>query len=170
MMTQRARVILIAIAIVLLGWTIYQRLYEISAIVGSAIFLLILSYYRQGTVLLASKAFHQKNYDKTESLLKQIKNPDRLSKNRRGFYEFMYGNIELNRNNFDEAERHFQLASRFSLRNENDTGLILVQLANLSLRKKDFEKTKAYIEKAKMLKISIRVQNIIERIENEIPR
>jgi tetratricopeptide (TPR) repeat protein len=169
-MTQKVRLAVLAIAAILLGWTIYQQVYEISAIVVLGILLLTWSYFRQGTVLLASKAFHDKDYVKAEDLLRQIKDPDRLSKNRRGFYEFIYGNIELNRNNFDEAERHFQIASRFPLRNENDKAIILVQLANLSLRKQDFEKAKAYAEKAKSLKISARVQNIIQKIEKEIPK
>jgi tetratricopeptide (TPR) repeat protein len=169
-MTQRARLIVIVVAIVLLGWTIYQQVYEISAILLLGIGLLVWSYFRQGTVMLAAKAYQQKDYERAEALLSEIKSPDHLSRNRRGFYEFIYGNIELNRQNFDGAERHFQIASRFPLRNENDKGIILVQLANLSLRKKEFEKAMAYINKARTLKISARVQNIIEKIEKEIPR
>jgi hypothetical protein len=41
-------------------------------------------------------------------------------------------------------------------------------LANINLRKKDKEKAKAYVEKAKTFKISARVKNIIEKIESEI--
>lgn len=169
-MTQRARLAVIVVAIILFGWTLYQGVYEISAIVALGTALLVWSYFRQGTVMLAAKAYQQKDFVKAEALLNEIKSPDRLSRNRRGFYEFIYGNIELNRNNFDAAERHFQIASRFPLRNENDKGIILVQLANLNLRKKDFEKARAYVEKARTLKISARVQNIIEKIEKEIPR
>ena len=169
-MTHRARLAVIVVAILLLGWTIYQQVYEISAIVLLGIGLLVWSYFKQGTVMLAAKAYQQKDYVKAERLLKEIKDPDYLSRNRRGFYEFIYGNIELNRNNFDGAERHFQIASRFPLRNENDKGIILVQLANLNLRKKEYEKAKTYIESARTLKISARVQNIIEKIEKEIPR
>jgi tetratricopeptide (TPR) repeat protein len=167
-MTRKARLLTVAIAVVLLGWTIYQRVYEVSAIVALCIILLIWSHFKQGTVMLAAKAFHHKDYDKAENLLKEIKDPDSLSSKRRGFYEFIYGNIELQKNNFESSEYHFQIASRFALRNENDKGIVLAQLANLNLRKHEFEKAKAYIDKAKTLRISARVQSIIQKIEQEI--
>jgi tetratricopeptide (TPR) repeat protein len=168
-MTSKVRLSVILVAIILLGWTIYERVYEISAIVALFIVLLIWSHYKQGSVMLAAKAFHQKDYNKTERLLKEVADPNRLSKTRRGFYEFIYGNIELQRNNYEGAEYHFQIASRFPLRNQNDKGIILVQLANLNLRKHDYEKAKAYINKAKTLRLSARVENIVQKIEKEIP-
>jgi tetratricopeptide (TPR) repeat protein len=100
--------------------------------------------------------------------LKEIEDPDRLGRHRRGFYEFIYGNLELYKQNYEEAEKHFQIASRFPLRNQNDKAIVLVHLANINLRKKDKEKAKAYVEKAKTFKISARVKNIIEKIESEI--
>ena len=169
MLTAKARLLVGIIAVILLGWTLNNRVYELSAIVALGIILLIWFYFKTGTVVLASKAFNNKDYEKTEQLLNEIKNPDTLSKRRRGFYEFMFGNIELKRNNFSKAETHFQMASRFPLRNENDKGLVLTQLANLNLRKPDYIKARAYIEAAKSLKISSRVQNIIQKIEKEIP-
>ncbi|WP_423149115.1 hypothetical protein [Rubrolithibacter danxiaensis] len=170
MLNLKARLAVICVAIILAGWAVYQQAFEISAIAGLGVVLLIWGYFKQGTVVLAARAFQQKDYSKTEKLLREIKDPDYLSKNRRGFYEFMFGNIELQRDNFEEAERHFQIASRFPLRNQNDKGIVLVQLANLNLRKKDYIKVKGYIEAARSLKISSRVQNIIQKIEKEIPK
>lgn len=167
-MTRKVRLIVFGITLILLGWTLYERVYEVSSIVGLCLVLLIWSYFKQGTVMLAAKAFHQKDYEKAEKLLKEISDPDRLSRKRRGFYEFIYGNIELQRENFEASEKHFQIASRFPLSNENDKGIILVHLANLNLRKHDYEKAKAYTDRAKDLKISTRIQNIIQKIEQEI--
>jgi hypothetical protein len=168
MLTARARFAVIAIALVLLGWTVYKHVYELSAFIGLGIAFLFYGYFKEGTVVLAAKAYHQHDLKKTEKLLREIKNPDRLKKSRRGYYEFMLGNIELKRENFSEAERHFQIASRFPLKNENEKGLVLTQLANLNLHKKEFIKAQAYIDIAKELKISARVKSIIERIEQEI--
>lgn len=170
MLTTRVRFAVIAIAIILLGWTIYQQVYEISAIVGFGILFLIYGYFKEGTVVLAAKAYHHQDLEKAEKLLREIKNPDRLMRKRRGYYEYMLGNIELKKENFAEAERHFQIASRFPLKNENEKGLILVQLANLNLRKKEFKKAKAYTSTAKDLKISSRVKQIIEKLESEIEK
>ena len=168
MLTARARFAVVAIALVLLGWTVYQQTYELSAIIVFGIIFVLYGYFKEGTVVLAAKAYHQQDLEKTEKLLREIRNPDRLKKSRRGYYEFMFGNIELKRENFSEAERHFQIASRFPLKNENEKGLVLTQLANLNLRKKEFIKAQAYIDIAKELKISSRVKGIIDRIEQEI--
>ncbi len=170
MLTNKARFAIFAVALVLAGWSAYQQVYEITALITGGILLLIHGYYKEGTVVLAAKAYHHKDFEKTEKLLKEIKNPDRLMRKRRGYYEYLYGNIELQKENFAEAERHFQIASRFPLKNENEKGLILVQLANLNLRKKEFEKAKAYTSVAKDLHISARVKSIIENIEIQIEK
>ena len=170
MITTRIRFAVIAIALILLSWTIYEQVYEISALAGFGIMFLIYGYYKEGTVLLAAKAYHNKDLEKAEKLLREVKNPDRLLRKRRGYYEFMLGNIELKKENFSDAERHFQIASRFQVKNENEKGLILLQLANLNFRKKEFDKAKAYTSTAKELKISSRVKHIIEKLELEIEK
>ena len=168
MLTRKARLWVLAIAVLLLFWTIYQQVYEVTAAVVLMIGFLIWGYFREGTVVMAAREFHAKNYEEAEILLKEIEDPDRLGRHRRGFYEFIYGNLELHKHNYEEAEKHFQIASRFPLRNQNDKAIVLVHLANINLRKKDKEKAKAYVEKAKTFKISARVKNIIEKIESEI--
>ena len=170
MLTKKARFWVIAIAFVLLSWTLYEQVYEISAAIGIGIGLLIWGYFREGTVVMAAREFHLKNYQAAEELLKEITDPDKLSRHRRGFYEFIYGNLELQRNNWAEAENHFQIASRFPLRNQNDKAIVLVHLANLNLRKKDPERAAVYLEKAKTFKISSRVKSIIQNIEQEIKK
>ncbi|HEY0056197.1 MAG TPA: hypothetical protein VGB63_12640 [Pedobacter sp.] len=170
MLTVKARIAVIAVALLLLGWTAYEHVYELSALIAFGILFVIYGYFKEGTVVLAAKAYHNQDLIKTEKLLQQIKNPDRLKKSRRGYYEFMYGNIELKRENLLEAERHFQIASRFPLKNENEKALVLTQLANLNLGKKEFAKAGAYLDIAKELKSSARVKNIIEKINNEIQK
>ena len=168
MFTKRARFWVIGVAVFLLGWTISQQVYEITAIIGIGIALLIWGYFREGTVVMAAREFHAKNYDGAEELLKEIEDPEKLGRHRRGFYEFIYGNVELHRQNYEQAEKHFQIATNFPLRNQNDKAIVLVHLANLNLRKKEFERASAYVERAKSYKITSRVKKIIEKIESEI--
>ncbi|HEY0668276.1 MAG TPA: hypothetical protein VGD22_08890 [Sphingobacteriaceae bacterium] len=170
MFTRRYRLILIAIGVIFLCWTIYIEVYEVAAAIAIAILALVWGYYSEGTVVMAAREFHNKNFERAEELLKEIEDPDRLKRHRRGFYEFIYGNIELHRQNFDAAERHFQIATRFPLRNQNDKAIVLVHLANLNLRKKDFERSAAYVAKARQMKITSRVKAIIQKIETEIQK
>ncbi len=168
MLTKRARFAVIIVAISVLLYTLYQEVYEVSAITSLGISLLIWGYFREGTVIIAARQFHLKNYQRAEELLLEIASPDKLSRRRRGFYEFIYGNIELQRNNYHDAEKHFQIASNFPLRNQNDKAIVLVHLANINLRKKDPSRARVYIEKAKALKITERIKSIILNIEQEI--
>lgn len=168
MLTRTARLWVIGIAFILLIWTLFSQVYEISAVIAIGIALLIWGYFREGTVVMAARKFHEKSYDEAEELLKEISDPDRLGRHRRGFYEFIYGNIELHRHNYAEAEKHFQIASKFPLRNQNDKAIVMVHLANLNLRKKDPVRAEAYVEKAKTFRITARVKNIIQNIEREI--
>jgi len=168
MLTARSRFAVIAVALILLSWTLREQVYEISALIFFGILFIVYGYFKEGTVVLAARAYHKKDLQKAEVLLKQIPDPDRLKRTRRGYYEFIYGNIELKRNNLDEAERHFQIASRFPFKNENEKGLVLVQLANLNLGKREFKKAGTYASAAKRLQTGPRVKNIIENLESQL--
>ncbi|MBC7615210.1 MAG: hypothetical protein H7202_04015 [Pedobacter sp.] len=147
--------------------SLYFLQYQLAAIAGFLFAFVLYTHYKHSSVLLASKYFKDADYEKTEKILEEIGNPDRLAKNRRGYYEFMRANIALQREDFEAAEFHFQIASRFPLGGKNDKAFVLIHLANLALRKKDIERAKTYIEKARELATSSRAQEIIKIIEKE---
>jgi len=147
--------------------SLYFIQYQLAAIAGFLFAFVLYTHYKHSSVLLASKYFKDADYEKAEQILAEIDNPDRLARNRRGYYEFMRANIALQREDFETAEFHFQIASRFPLGGKNDKAFVLIHLANLALRKKDGERAKTYVEKAKELATSSRAQEIIKIIEKE---
>lgn len=138
-----------------------------AAIGGVFACFVVWSHFKHSSVLLASKYFKNSDYDKAEKILNEVDNPNILAKNRRGFYEFMRANIALKKEDFEVAETHFQLASRFPLGGNNDKAYVLIHLANLALRIKEGERALTYIEKAKDLATSSRAIDIINVIEKE---
>jgi len=170
MMTSRARAIVLVLAFFLLAWAVYTKAYQVAAMVAGAMGYLIWSHYREGTVFIATQAFQKKDYEKARRLLADIGKPEYLRKGRRNYYEFMCGNIALKAEDYVAAERHFQIASRLPFRRPNDKAIILVHLANINLRKKDYERVRAYVELARKLEVTSRVAQIINKIENEIPK
>ncbi len=170
MIDTRTRIAIIIVLLIIGGYALFQQSYELSALCGLLAALVVRSYYKDGTVVLAARAFKNNDYDKAERLLKQVINPDYLRKKRRGYYEFILGNIALKKQDMEAAETHFQISSRFPLSSENDKGIILMHLANINLRKKDFKRVRAYVERAKELNVSSRIQEIIKKIEKEIPQ
>lgn len=170
MMTSKARLGVVIIAFLLLIYTIYAGTYQLTALMLGLMGYTIWSYYREGTVMLASEAFHKKHYDHARRLLADIKNPDHLRKKRRNYYEFISGSLAMQLLDYEAAERHFQIASRLPFRRQNDKALIFVNLANINLSMKRYDRVKVYLEKVKELEVSSRVAQIVNRIENEIPK
>lgn len=147
--------------------SLYYNQYQLAAIAGFLFAFILWSHFKHSSVLLASKHFKDADYDRAEKILDEVENPDRLAKNRRGYYEFMRANIALQREDFEKAEYHFQIASRFPLGGKNDKAFVMIHLANLSLRKKDADRAKTYIERAKELATTSRAKEIIKIIEKE---
>ncbi|WP_233632495.1 MULTISPECIES: hypothetical protein [Parapedobacter] len=170
MMTSRARAVVLALAFLLLVWAVYEQSYQLASMIAGAMGYLTWSHYREGTVFIATQAFQNHDYDKAKRLLADIKKPQYLRKGRRNYYEFMSGNLALKAGDYETAERHFQIASRLPFRRPNDKAIILINLANINLRKRDFERVKAYTALARKLEVTSRVAQIINKIENEIPK
>ncbi|SHF11831.1 hypothetical protein [Pedobacter caeni] len=170
MYNAKGRYALMAIFVIAAGVCLFYDQIQLAVLAGFFFAFVIWSHFKHSSILLASKHFKNGDYEKTEKILAEVPNPDRLARNRRGYYEFMRANIALKREEYDVAEHHFQIASRFPLGGKNDKAFVLIHLANLALRKKDAVRTKAYIEKAKELAVTPKAQEIINKIEQEANR
>lgn len=169
-MNTKIRLIIIAIAVIGLAYCLVSGYYYACVYILGLIGYIVWSQYRDGSVFLATQAFHKQDYDKTKVLLAEIKNPDHLRKGRRNFYEFMMGNLALKDNNIEEAEYHFQLASRLPWRKDHEKAMVLINLANINLRKKEYERVEAYISVAEKLRLTERQNDIVQKIKIEVEK
>lgn len=170
MFTNQARIFVICTFAVLLAVFVYVHTYEVAAVAGLFMLVLLWGYFKEGPIILAAKYYHNKDYDKAEALLRQIRKPEWLSKKRRGFYEFMLGGICLKRNDFVRAEEHYEQAAKYPLRSANDHVAALVHVANISLRNGNYDKAEAYLKLATRQeeKISAKMKDVIAQIEKEL--
>jgi hypothetical protein len=167
MYNAKGRYALMAIFAIAAMVCLFYVQYQLAAIAGFLFAFVVWSHFKHSSILLASKYFKNGEFERAERLLAEVGNPDRLARNRRGYYEFMRANIALKKEDYDLAEHHFQIASRFPLGGKNDKAFVLIHLANLALRKKDKERCKAYLDKAKELAVTTKAQDIINKIEKE---
>ncbi|RZJ83089.1 MAG: hypothetical protein EOO20_23445 [Chryseobacterium sp.] len=167
MYNAKGRYILMAILIATGVICLIKKEEQLAALCALLLALLIWSHFKQSSVVIASKYFKKGDYDNAEKSLREVPNPDRLSKRRRGYYEFMKGSMALKREDYDVAERHFQIASRFPIGGKNDKAFVMIHLANLALRKKDKTRVMAYVARAKELVSTPKATDIINRIEKE---
>ena len=172
MFSNKARIFVLSVFFIMLVLFAYQRVYQLAAFCLLMIVMIIVEYFKQGTLVLAAKSFHQKDYVKTEELLKQIKRPEWLSRKRRGFYEYMMGAVSLQKNDFDAAERHYELAAQYPLRTLNDHVAALVHVANISIRQGKYDKAETYLQLAlkDKEKITAKMLAVIERLKQEIKK
>lgn len=167
MFTNKARLFVIGMFLVLGALFVYKQTYELVGVVAVFIGLLVWGYFKEGPIILAAKHFHKKNYDTAEALLRQIKNPRLLSKKRRGFYEFILGGICMQKQDFEEAEQHYELAAQYPLRTVNDHVAALVHVANISIRNGKYDKAAAYLQMAKDKEeqVTAKMKSVIAQIE-----
>lgn len=172
MFTNRARILVAGLFVIMLAVSLQMKVYELAGLAVMFIALLIWGYFKQNTIVLAAKAFHVKDYDKAESLLKQVPNPDWLSKKRRGFYEFIYGGVCLQKRDYAEAEQHYELAALYPLRTANDHVAALVHVANISIRNGNFDKAAAYLQLTDKHKdnITAKMKDVILKVEQELKK
>lgn len=167
MYSKKGRYVLMVLLVSSAALCYWAAQYQLAAVTALFFFFLLWSHYKQSSVAMASKFFKNQDYDKTQKYLDEVPNPDRLSRARRGYYEFMKGTIALHHADYEAAEYHFQVASRFPVGGNNQKAYVLIHLANLALRKKDALRATTYAEKAKELSDSSRAQEIINKIQNE---
>jgi uncharacterized protein HemY len=170
MFSNRTRIFIAFIFLLSLGLLLYLGIYELAAVAVLMIILLIWDYFRQGTLVVAAKFFHHKDFDRAEALLKEMSNPRWLSKKRRGYYEYIYGGICINKQDFEAAEKHYETAAQYPLRSLNDHVAALVTVANISIRHGDYEKANAYLLLAEQHddKITAKMEDVISKLHKEI--
>lgn len=172
MLTNQARLIIAGIFVLMLGFFVYQQVYQLAGVALMFTLILVWGYYKEGPVVMAAKSFHEKDYGKTESLLLSVNNPGLLSRKRRGFYEFMLGSINLQRRDYDKAEKHFELAVQYPLRSVNDHVAALAHVANISIRQHNYEKAEAYLGLAEkhLDKTTAKMKSVLERLHTELKK
>lgn len=170
MFTNRARQLVIFIFLLVMLFSIYEEAYEIVGMALLAIGILVWGYFKEGTIILAAKDFHDKNYEKTEGLLRQIDQPKWLSRKRRGYYEYMMGGIALQKQDFEAAENHYEIAAQFPLKSVNDHVASLVHVANINVRQHRFDKAEAYLSLAlkQNQNLTSKMRDVITKLEQEI--
>ncbi|MBD1366131.1 tetratricopeptide repeat protein [Mucilaginibacter sp. ZT4R22] len=170
MFTKRARILVTGLFVVLLSVVLYMHIYPLAAVCVMFIVLLVWGYFKQGPIVLAAKHFHNKDYRGAERLLNEVGRPEWLSKRRRGFYEFIYGGICLQKKEYEAAERHYEIAAQFPLRSANDHVAALVHVANINVRNGNYEKARAYLQLTEKHKdnITAKMKDVIERVEQEL--
>ncbi|APY08593.1 hypothetical protein BWZ20_09900 [Winogradskyella sp. J14-2] len=102
--------------------------------------LIIYGYFKYGTVYAAFQQIKKANIKKAEELISKIKNPDKLTKGHKSYYYFTTGIIALEKKDFEKSHSDLTQALHMGLRTKNDKSIVLLNLANVELLRKDYNK------------------------------
>lgn len=130
--------------------------------------LVVYGYFKYGTVYAACRQMKKDNIKKAEKLIATIKHPERLGKGHKSYYYFTSGIIALEYKDLEKSHSELTRALEIGLRTENDTSIVLLNLANIELMRKNFSKAKDYIIEVRKLTLKPLVALETDRIEGEI--
>jgi len=140
---------------------------NMSMMLGAAI-LIFFGHYRYGTVYEAFQYLKKENYVKAEKLINQIYKPEWLAKGQKSYFHFTKGVIATQKDNLDLGFSELSKALELGLRTENDTSIVLLNLANIELERKNMSSARGFITKVRSLNLKPGVLSEANRIDNEI--
>ncbi len=97
----------------------------------AAIAILLVQYFRSGTVWLAFRSLRAGNFAKTEQTLAQIYKPNWLNRENRAYYEMLKGLIAQHAEDLSSAAAHLRTALQYRLRTANDRSFVKTRLAQI---------------------------------------
>lgn len=167
MLSNNARILVVLSLILIAIFSAYLRVFEISIFCIFLVGLTIYGYFKEGTVILAAKQFHHKNYEAAKNLLLSIPHPTYLHKKRISYYHYLLGSIAIQQLDYEQAEAELSKAAVLGLKAQ-DLIKALMQLANLSLRNKNKQKGLFWIAEAEKHKTNLKNETILNNIKTEL--
>ena len=146
------KIIKLFASILLLAYAVNQIT---ETFIGNGIFLIILSillivlYFKNEVLIFAFLSLRKQNFDRTEKILKLIKNPkSALIRKQQGFYYYLHGLIQSQKN-LTIAEKHFREALKLGLSMNHDIAMAKLSLAGIMMQKRRKREAQALLTEAK---------------------
>jgi hypothetical protein len=127
--------------------------------------LLIYGYFRYGPVFIAFNHVRRGNYERAASLLAQVRDPELLSSQQRGYFELASAELAVRKGNLVHGERHVRAALARKLRTENDRAVAEVMLAQLLFQRGADAEARAALEQARGRRTNPQTAKMIEDVE-----
>lgn len=135
----------------------------VSVVFFATAFILILSHFKFGTVLMARVALKQANIDKAEELLNQIKRPNWLSRRYQAYYYFVRAVIASFRQDANSATEYSSKALEYQSLGEHEVTILRYNLARAAYEKRDYSNAK--VELKNLQQFNIEDLHLKQRIE-----
>jgi hypothetical protein len=126
------------------------------------------SYFRNGTLWLASRAYRRQEPDKAERLLAQIKAPHLLQRRARRYYHFLKGILTYRHDRHEEAEPHLTQALSGGPLSPGSVCMSHCMLAVIQADRGNHAQARQHLESARVLPHPAELDTMIASTEQQI--
>ncbi len=130
--------------------------------------LMVVGYFRNGTLWLASRAYRRQNPDKAERLLSQIKAPHLLQRRARPYYHFLRGVLTFRHGRHEEAEPHLTQALSQGPLSPGSVCMSHCMLALIQASRGNHPQARQHLDSARELPHPAALDELIASTEEEI--
>lgn len=170
MLNKIIKYILIALS---LAWTVYQ-FYQGN--IGNGILfifvtgLFVLSLFRHELIMLSFLHLRRGKFQKAESTLDKIKQPEHLTKSQEAYYYYLRGLTQAQLNSATKAERFFKKALSTGLRMKTDQAVAKLNLAGIAVMKRRKREAMNLITEVKKLDKRKMLDEQVKMIQAQMKR
>lgn len=122
--------------------------------------LVLATYFLLGTIQSAAEKIQLQDFDGAEKMLKLTVFPRLLYVTNRAIFYVIRGSIAMNRQRTKDAEEDFNKALSLKLPSDNETAMVLLQLANMQAMKNNWAAARIHLTKIKKLHVT---ENLIKQ-------
>lgn len=164
------RIIKIAIAAASLAYTIFlfvdgHWISGIFMILLTA--LLVLICFRSMRLIMAFFQLRQQNMEKAKVWLDRL-NPEHLWKNQKGYYFFLLGSVDAQKNSLTQSEKHFRTALNYGLRMDHDKAMVYLNLSVIMANKRKKREALTLLAEAKKYDSKGYLKNDIKQVSKMV--
>jgi len=164
------RIIKIAIAALALTYSVYLFVDGswISGIFMTLLTaLLIVLCLRSLRLILAFLQIRQQKMEQAKVWLERV-NPNHLWKNQKGYYYFLLGSVDVQKNSLSQSEKYFRTALSHGLRMEHDKAAVYLNLAVIMANKRKKREAITMLNEAKKYDTKGYLKNDIKQISKMV--
>ena len=110
----------------------------------------------------------QGQMDKAMDVMTSIKDPEKLADSEKGMYYLTCGNVFMQERKFPDAERMFLKALEVGFKDPNQEAMVHLNLAGIYFNRRNVNKGKELVLKAKKLATMDEVKGEIKKIEIQL--
>lgn len=129
--------------------------------------ILVLLNFRSIRLILAFLQIRQQKMDKAKVWLERI-NPEKLWKNQKGYYYFLLGSVDVQKNSLSQSEKYFRTALSHGLRMDHDKAAVYMNLAVILANKRKKREAIHMLNEAKKYDTKGYLKNDIKQVSKMV--